>query len=400
MSPADPLPDPLPPEPLAIAAAWLADAWQRRDQPNPNAMVLATSTPDGRPSARVVLSKGIDVEAGTVRFVTNYDSRKGREIEANPRAALTMHWDHTHRQVRLEGVVTRASAADSDAYFATRAWASRLGAHASEQSRPVASRAELEAQLDEQVRRFGSRARHGARHPASGALGRLRVLDRERGAVGRGRRAHPRSRAVYARASRPRRWHVRGRPLVGDAAATVATRDDVADAAPRLPAHGAGVRRVHGLRRAGTLGELAKPLWVGVFPIAGDTSERTSGYVAGLSTQDFQPIADFMRREAVSRGRPPEVLRLQLHPGPFAPPPERSASHGAVANALWSLRLRWYAWRRMKQVAGPPPTVRLFVIYHDPTRTVKVPHSVGLQKAWSASCTCSRAGTSRGAIRS
>jgi hypothetical protein len=71
---------------------------------------------------------------------------------------------------------------------------------------------------------------------------------------------------------------------------------------------------------------------------------------------------------------------MQLHPGPFAPPPERSASHGPVANVLWSLRLRWYAWRRMSQVKGPPPTVRLFVIYHDPTRTVKVPHSVGLQK--------------------
>lgn len=122
------------------------------------------------------------------------------------------------------------------------------------------------------------------------------------------------------------------------------------------------------------------PLWVGVFPVAGDASERTSGYIAGLSAQDFQPIADFMRREAVSRGRAPEVLRLQLHPGPFVPPPQRGASHGAAANVLWSLKLRWYAWRRMQQVAGPPPTVRLFVIYHDPTRTVKVPHSVGLQK--------------------
>lgn len=122
------------------------------------------------------------------------------------------------------------------------------------------------------------------------------------------------------------------------------------------------------------------PLWVGVFPIAGDDSERTSGYVAGLSSQDFQPIADFMRREAVRRGRPAEVLRLRLHAGPFVPPPARSASHGFAANALWSLQLRWYAWRRTKQVPGPPPTVRLFVIYHDPARTVKVPHSVGLQK--------------------
>jgi pyridoxamine 5'-phosphate oxidase len=152
----DPLPDPLPPEPLTLAAAWLAEAWQRRDQPNPNAMVLATSTPDGRPSARVVLGKGIDMKQGTVRFVSNYTSRKGRELAANPRAALVMHWDHTHRQVRLEGVVTRATAADSDEYFATRAWASRLGAHASEQSAPVPSRAVLQAKLDEQARRFGA----------------------------------------------------------------------------------------------------------------------------------------------------------------------------------------------------------------------------------------------------
>jgi len=122
------------------------------------------------------------------------------------------------------------------------------------------------------------------------------------------------------------------------------------------------------------------PLWVGVFPVAGDTSERTSGHIAGLSPQDFQPIAEFVRREGARRGLSGELLRLQLHPGPFPPPPARPASHGAVANVAWSLRLRWYAWRRMQQVKGPRPTVRLFVIYHDPARTVKVPHSVGLQK--------------------
>jgi len=152
---ADPLPDPLPAEPLSIAAAWLEDARQRRDQPNPDAMVLATSTRDGHPSARVVLCKGIDAAAGTVRFVTNYVSRKGRELDENPRGALVMHWDHTHRQARFAGPVTRASAAESDAYFASRAWSSRLGAHASAQSEPVASRAALEARLDAQIARFG-----------------------------------------------------------------------------------------------------------------------------------------------------------------------------------------------------------------------------------------------------
>jgi pyridoxamine 5'-phosphate oxidase len=102
----------------------------------------------------VVLAKQLDVAAGTLRFVTNYESRKGRELEDNPRAALVMHWDHLHRQVRIEGFVRQASAADSDAYFAARARASQLGAHASAQSRPVASRAALAAQLEAVRTRF------------------------------------------------------------------------------------------------------------------------------------------------------------------------------------------------------------------------------------------------------
>jgi pyridoxamine 5'-phosphate oxidase len=124
-------------------------------------MVLATSTLTGAPAARVVLCKEIDPQAGCVRFVSNYHSRKGRELESNPRAALVLYWDHLHRQVRLEGVVTRAAAADSDAYFATRAWGSRLGAHASSQSEPIASRASLDARLAEQVSRFGAESAPG-----------------------------------------------------------------------------------------------------------------------------------------------------------------------------------------------------------------------------------------------
>ena len=153
---ADPLPDPLPADPLRMAAEWLAMAWERREQPNPNAMVLATSTPEGAPSARVVLCKSIEPEPGVVRFVSNYHSRKGRELAANSRAACVLHWDHMHRQVRLEGVVTRAALADSDAYFASRAWASKLGAHASAQSEPVDSRAALDAKLDEVTLRYGA----------------------------------------------------------------------------------------------------------------------------------------------------------------------------------------------------------------------------------------------------
>lgn len=148
MVPDQSLPETLPAEPLALAAAWLAEAGRRREQPNPDAMVLATCGSDGRPSARVVLCKGIDAATGSVRFVSNYNSRKGRELAANPRAALVLHWDHLHRQVRMEGLVTRATAADSDSYFASRRRASQLGAHASEQSNPVGSRAALRAQLE------------------------------------------------------------------------------------------------------------------------------------------------------------------------------------------------------------------------------------------------------------
>lgn len=157
MVPDQSLPEPLPAEPLATAAVWLAEAMEKRDQPNPNAMVLATCS-DGRPSARVVLCKGIDAAAGSVSFVSNYGSRKGQELAGNPRAAVVMHWDHVQKQVRLEGVVQRASTAESNRYFASRHRDSQLGAHASEQSEPVGSKAALRAQLDAVKARFPGEA--------------------------------------------------------------------------------------------------------------------------------------------------------------------------------------------------------------------------------------------------
>ena len=150
------LPDPLPLEPLTLAAEWLALATQRRDQPNPNAMTLATVGADGQPSARVVLCKDIQPVPGLLSFHTNYDSRKGGELAQQPRAAVVFHWDHLHRQVRIEGQVVRAPASDSDAYFATRPWQRRIGAWASAQSRPVASRADLETAIREVAARFGA----------------------------------------------------------------------------------------------------------------------------------------------------------------------------------------------------------------------------------------------------
>ncbi len=148
------LPEPLPGNPLTLAAAWLEQARIDAAQPNPNAMVLATVDGHGQPSARVVLCKGIDAAGGFIKFFTNYQSRKGGELAANARAAVVFHWDHRHRQVRAEGRVERLSEADNDEYFSSRPWPSRLGAWASQQSRPVASRQLLADAVAEQARRF------------------------------------------------------------------------------------------------------------------------------------------------------------------------------------------------------------------------------------------------------
>jgi pyridoxamine 5'-phosphate oxidase len=150
------LPDPLPPEPLEIVAAWLAQAWAAHTQPNANSMVLATSSTDGRPSARVVLCKEIVPHPGFVVFYTNYLSEKGRQLKGNPRAAAVLHWDALHRQVRIEGPVSQAPKSDSDIYFASRAWQSKIGAWASEQSEPIATRALLLDAVKETARRFGA----------------------------------------------------------------------------------------------------------------------------------------------------------------------------------------------------------------------------------------------------
>ncbi len=148
--------NPLPAEPLLLASEWLAEAWRRRLQPNPNAMTLATATLEGWPAARIVLCKDVVGVPGYVVFYTNFHSRKGLELAENPRAAAVMHWDHMHRQVRIEGLVEPAPAADSDAYFASRARESRVGAWASAQSRPVASREALMAQVREATQRFAN----------------------------------------------------------------------------------------------------------------------------------------------------------------------------------------------------------------------------------------------------
>lgn len=152
---AERLPDELPADPMPMAKAWLDRAWAERIQPNANAMYVATVGEGGAPSLRAVLCKELVVDPGYVIFYTNLQSRKAREIEANPRVALLLHWDSWDRQVRIEGVAVQSPAAESDAYFATRSVASRIGAWASEQSRPIGSRAALMARVTRAMLELG-----------------------------------------------------------------------------------------------------------------------------------------------------------------------------------------------------------------------------------------------------
>lgn len=132
------------PDPVEQFRRWFDEALAAGLH-EPNAMIVATASPDGLPSARVVLLKGFD-RRGFV-FYTNYEGRKGRELEENPRAALLFYWGELERQVRIEGTASRVSEEESDAYYAGRPRGSRLGALASEQSRVVGSREVLEGRI-------------------------------------------------------------------------------------------------------------------------------------------------------------------------------------------------------------------------------------------------------------
>jgi pyridoxamine 5'-phosphate oxidase len=134
------------PDPFRQFRCWLDQAITARLH-EPFAMTAATATADGRPSARTVLLRGFD-EQGFV-FYTDYESRKGRELAANPRVALLFHWAELERQVRIEGTVERTTAQESDRYFASRPWESRLSASASKQSEVVANRELLERRVAE-----------------------------------------------------------------------------------------------------------------------------------------------------------------------------------------------------------------------------------------------------------
>ena len=139
-------------DPYAIFADWMAEATASEIN-DPNAMCLATCSPDGRPSARMVLLKGVDPR-GFV-FYTNLESRKGTELAANPHAALCFHWKSLARSIRVEGRVESVSDAEADAYYASRTRGSRIGAWASRQSRPLEGRFALERAVAEYTMKFG-----------------------------------------------------------------------------------------------------------------------------------------------------------------------------------------------------------------------------------------------------
>ena len=185
-----PLPDTLPADPMPLVAAWLAEA--ATTVRNSTAMTLATVGADGRPAARMVICRGFDAAPGTLVFYSDRDSDKGAELAARPWAALVFHWDAVERQIRVAGPVTDVADAESDAYWAGRPRDARAAAAASEQSRPLASRAALLARIADVTAHAG-----GGEIPRPKRWGGYRVwAERVELWVGQPGRAHDRVRWI------------------------------------------------------------------------------------------------------------------------------------------------------------------------------------------------------------
>ena len=161
-----------PGDPLPLFREWLDAAAGLTDRPNPHSFVLSTTDSRGGADARVVLLKHYDDGKGYLVFYTNYLSAKGGQLAACPEASAIFHWDRLGLQARVRGPVVMSPASESDGYFATRGWESQLAAWASDQSKPVSSRDDLEARMNEAASRFGGDGRDWSKGAPTGAVSR------------------------------------------------------------------------------------------------------------------------------------------------------------------------------------------------------------------------------------
>jgi pyridoxamine 5'-phosphate oxidase len=202
----EPLPEILPADPLPLVARWLEEATPVMK--SATAMALATVAADRRPTVRMVICRGFDAVEGWLVFYTDRESAKGQALERDPRAAVVFHWDVLERQVRVEGPVTHAPETDSDRYWNTRPLEARVAAAASDQSRPVASRAAFLEKIEATKRAYGADV------PRPPRWGGYRVwAERVELWVGQPGRAH--DRAVWTRALRPAAAGFTGGPWRG-----------------------------------------------------------------------------------------------------------------------------------------------------------------------------------------